>query len=403
MWHAPGAMNVAEDSDVLLEPPRDAKPAAVATEIPATTAAAAPTSNPDPSPEQFAFDNAPSGWTDAVQRLPKVYGLTSQERERVHERNKTFSAPPSSSSGTSLANGVVIAAVSLASKAYMRGLNSMYTYRLGVLTDAIEHRQHGVGLLTVSNHRSVADDPIMLSALLPPRIILRPGLMRWGMCSVDICFQNSAFARFVTLGKALPVMRYGSLGQSFVRDAADKLASGQWLHIYPEGRVVQSGMGYMKRGVGKMLAIAHERASLGLSAIAKSAAVDSSPQRGVIRSDFEQQGPGLPIVLPMYHEGIENVMPQDRETHALFSIVPRVGQRIFTIVGDPIDMRDTFEKLMPPCARAGGTKTDASECIALYEAIADRCALSVRLLRAELRLRVRADHGIFLGDPYECT
>jgi monolysocardiolipin acyltransferase len=228
----------------------------------------------------------------------------------------------------------------------------------------------------VSNHRSVADDPIMLSAMMPPRILFRAGSMRWGLCSTDICYQSSWFARFVMMGKALPITRGVGVGHEFVTAAAEKLARGDWVHIYPEGRVVQNTVGYAKRGVGRMLAIAHERA------------------RGT---------QGLPVVLPMYHEGMENVMPQDGETHELLGIIPRVGNRIFAIAGDPLDVRDIFDRLMPACARAGGTARDPAECLRLYEEIADRLALSIKILRAELRVRVRREYGLFLGDPYEIS
>lgn len=360
-----------------------------------------------PSPERVARESAPPGWLAALRALPKVYGLTDAERARIRERNARFDARdvPPSGLGGSLANGVVIAVVALASKAYMRGLNDLRTYRLRVLTDAVEARPPGVGLLTVSNHRSVADDPIMLSAILPPRILLRPRLMRWGMCSVDICFQSAAMARFITLGKALPVKRFGGIGHPFVLAAAEKLAAGDWLHMYPEGRVVQRGLGYMKRGVGKMLAIAHERAA---EAQAESEAAADAAAGAAMTATAVAEAPaaaprGLPIVLPIYHEGVENVMPQDPETHMLFGIVPRVGQRVFTIIGDPLDMCDIFAALMPPCAAAGGTRGDAPECVRLYEAVSDRCTEAIRLLRAELRMRVRVETGLFLGDPYECT
>jgi 1-acyl-sn-glycerol-3-phosphate acyltransferase len=384
---------------------------------PAAAEAAAAAGPADSRAEEAARAAAPAGWLNALRRLPKVYGLTAREWERIVKRNASATQPPPSGRGESLANGVVIAVVSLASRIFMRGLNGMHLYHLGALTDAVEARPPGVGLLTVSNHRSVADDPIMLAAMLPPRIVLRPSRMRWGMCSVDICFQNAAMARFMTLGKALPVMRGAGVGHPYVTAAAEKLVLGDWLHMYPEGRVVQHGMGYMKRGVGKVLAIAYERAAERAAGGAAVTAVEPPATAAPVEIDADVNvdataaapgaGPpasaGLPIVLPMYHEGVEDIMPQDRETHELFSVIPRVGYRMFAIVGDPIDMRDIFDRLMPPCAHAGGTRGDAPECLALYEAVADRCALSVRLLRAELRLRVRADLGLFLGDPFECT
>jgi monolysocardiolipin acyltransferase len=322
------------------------------------------------------LDAAPRGWLDALRAVPKFYGLTDAERARIDVRNKKTVPPPPAGTGNSLGNHVAIGVVGTLSRILIRGLNRLQLYRMDVLYDAIEHRPSGLGLLTVSNHRSVADDPIMLSAMMPPRILYRPGLMRWGLCSTDICYQNPLFARFVMMGKALPITRSAGVGQAFVTSAAEKLVRGDWLHIYPEGRVVQDHVGYAKRGVGRMLAIAHERCG-GTG--------------------------GLPIVLPMYHEGMENVMPQDRDTHELLCLIPRVGHRIFAIAGDPLDVRDIFDRLMPACARAGGTALDPAECLKLYEEVADRLTLSIKILRAELRLRVRREHGLFLGDPYDIS
>lgn len=330
----------------------------------------------DVSPEQTAMAAAPPGWLEAVRSLPKVYGLTSLERKRIADKNQTFVQPPAPGPGDSLASGIVIGIVGTLGRMLMRGLNTLHAYRMEVLFEAIERRSPDQGLVTISNHRSVADDPFMLGAMLPPRILWRPQVMRWGLCSVDICFQNPLLAHFVTIGKALPIMRGGGVGHPFLFAAADKIIRGDWVHIYPEGRVVQSSIGYLKRGLGKMLTIAYE-------------------QRG--------GSVGLPVVLPMYHEGGENVMPQDQSTNDLLRRIPRVGNRMYAIIGDPVDLREIFEQYMPACARAGGTKSDPAECLRLYEQIADRLALSLRLLRAELRMRVHADHGLFLGDPYEVS
>lgn len=367
----------------------------------------------DVSPEEATRHTAPAGWMERIQALPKVYGLTEAEKERIDERNKTYVSPRPPGPGNTFANGATIGIVTLFSKIFIRCANRLRTYRLEVLTDAIENRPPNTGLLTVSNHRSVADDPILLAAMLPPRIMLRPGLVRWGLCSADICFQNKWLGEFMTNGKAMPIMRGAGLSHHFVQQASDKLAKGDWLHVYPEGRVVQQGVGYMKRGVGKMLAFAHEEA---LAKAAKAAAnsrggdldqVDGTvpvESSNLLRCDGDTSPPaGLPIVIPMYHEGIENTMAQDRETHRLIRMVPEVGHRIYAIVGDPVDMRAIFDRYLPACTQSGGTVTNSAECVELFEALADRMALSIRLLRAELRMRVRAEEGHFLGDQFEVS
>ncbi|CAN8061554.1 unnamed protein product [Agarophyton chilense] len=197
--------------------------------------------------------------------------------------------------------------------------------------------------------------------------------MRWGLCSLDICFQNTLISRTLRLGKALPIERRGGVSQRYLTDAGQKLTAGDWVHIYPEGRVSQDGMGYAKRGAGKLLAMAYESCQ------------------------------ELPLVLPIYHQGVESVMPQDEETHALQSVIPRVGKKIFVITGEVVDLTHVFERYMPACAEAGGTKGDPKPCLKLYEEVADFMGIAMRLLRAELRQRVRKDYEIDLGDPYELS
>ena len=72
----------------------------------------------------------------------------------------------------------------------LRVLNSLQTFRLSTLLDLVFHRPKGVGLLTVSNHQSVADDPGLWSAILP-YWRLSPERLRWSLCTHDVFFYVS--------------------------------------------------------------------------------------------------------------------------------------------------------------------------------------------------------------------
>lgn len=344
---------------------------------PASNRVASAESISDQSKNQSLFarirDSAPFGFVQRLVRLPKVYGMTPLERDNIRGRNSAFVAPGDYGAGDSFANKLTIAVVGTFGKLLLSGLNTLSAYRMDVLYSAIESRDPGRGLLTVSNHQSVIDDPLLLSALLPPRILYRPSVMRWGLCSVDICFQARFYAAVCRLGKTLPMMRLGGLRQPHLAGAASRLRDGGWVHLFPEGRVRQRGMGYAKRGLGKMIAMAY-----------------------AANGD-------VPIVLPLYHEGVEGVMPQDHKTNKLKSIVPRVGQRVFAIAGDPVEVRGIVTRMMPDCEKAGGVANDPPECLRMYEEVADFVGLSLRLLRTELRQRARADHNVNLGDPYEVS
>lgn len=317
------------------------------------------------------WDDSPEEWRDFVSLNQKIFGLTEEEEGKIHAKNKTYVATPPLSGNGGIGTAIIIGTVGTFSKVLMTALNDLRLYRMELLYDAIENRSTAKGLLTFSNHQSVMDDPFLLAALLPSRILLNPSLMRWGLCSLDICFQNSFIGRTLRLGKALPIQRRGGVAQSFLRNAAEKLSNGDWVHIYPEGRVRQKGMGYSKRGVGKLLAMTFEARK------------------------------GLPLIVPMYHEGIEHVMPQKHDTNTLKHSLPRIGKRMFVLAGEPIDLSHIFHRLMPACADAGGTKTDAPPCLRLYEEVADSMAITLRLLRAEMRRKVRDEEGIDLGEPFE--
>ena len=63
-----------------------------------------------------------------------------------------------------------------------------------------------------------------------------------------------AFRQFFLNGKTLPIERGEGLQQPIMATAARRVAMGDWLHIFPEGRVNYSGrLGACKWGVGKLI------------------------------------------------------------------------------------------------------------------------------------------------------
>jgi len=85
------------------------------------------------------------------------------------------------------------------------------------------------GLLTVSNHVCVLDDP-MIWGVLPFRHSFSPENHRWSMGSYDLCFQNKVLSTFFTLGQVLPTHRsayspYGGLFQPTMTQAIRLLSS----------------------------------------------------------------------------------------------------------------------------------------------------------------------------------
>eukprot|EP00871_Galdieria_phlegrea_P004234 jgi/Galph1/4811/GphlegSOOS_G3471.1 len=299
--------------------------------------------------------------------------VSDSVKEKIRQRNAAFKEPPEPGNGNSFMNLLTIGTVASLSTIVLKSIANMHTFGSERLHDLIENRPAGMPLLTVANHRSTMDDPFLISALIPFRDLFNPRLVRWGFCAVDMCFTNPVFARFFNNGKVLPIRRGCGLQQKEIYRAIGMLQRGDWVHVFPEGKVCQRGIGLIRRGVGKMIAVATER--LGFT----------------------------PLILPIYHEGMENVMPQSRETNELWSKLPSCGKDIYIMVGDPVGVDDILEKyknvLLSP-EESQRIVEDSPERIKMYEEICDRIAITFLKLRQELRHKVALEEGIWLGSLF---
>ena len=98
------------------------------------------------------------------------------------------------------------------------------------------------GMITVSNHRSLFDDPGIVSCLLPLPIAIQPRYNRWAICSQEYCFNDALpgiVKGYIGAGQVLPICRGGGLDQKLFLDFSRHLACGEWCHLFPEGGVWQ--------------------------------------------------------------------------------------------------------------------------------------------------------------------
>jgi hypothetical protein len=103
-------------------------------------------------------------------------------------------------------------------------------------------QQQKRGLLTVSNHRSLFDDPGIISCLLPLPNAIQPSYQRWGICSQEYCFNDalpSFIKGYIGAGQVLPICRGQGINQRLLLDFGRHLANGEWCHVFPEGGVWQ--------------------------------------------------------------------------------------------------------------------------------------------------------------------
>lgn len=176
-------------------------------------------------------------------------------------------------------------------------------------------RPSGKPLITVTNHDSCCDDPLVFGATLPLKCYLNAGgpKMRWSLGAREICHSNPTHALFFRLGQVLPVVRGGGIYQPIMNDMLEKLNEGDWLHIFPEGKVNEKKEQIrFKWGVGRLIA------------------------------DCKI----TPIVLPFYNYGMDSILPNKQPYR------PQYFQKATIVVGTPIYFDDLVKKLREEKASA---------------------------------------------------
>ncbi|KJE89614.1 acyltransferase [Capsaspora owczarzaki ATCC 30864] len=196
------------------------------------------------------------------------------------------------------ASQLFVGAVGWWSILMLRFFEKTHTYNLSALRHALDHRPAGTPLITIANHVSCLDEPLIWGTL--NFADFQPHRMRWSVGASDICFTNPVFSFFFGAGQTLPIVRGAGVYQPCMDFAVELLNAGRWIHIFPEGKVVQTGnMIPFKWGVGQL----------------------------IVRSAT------TPVVVPIYHRGLEDVLPESFRPR-----IPRPFKRVDVLYGEPIEL-----------------------------------------------------------------
>ncbi|KAF3924923.1 Tafazzin [Orbilia brochopaga] len=261
----------------------------------------------------------------------------------------------------------LISTTALLAKAFLFGLNSTTVHGLENLTRVLDLRlQEGTKesrSAFITGDNDVIDDPLIWG-VLPFKYLFTRENFRWTLGSQDICFKNRFTSAFFIRGQVLPTYRLqhsvlGGLFQPVVDQTLEMLTHtslrGQlaasssnmlpgvkwtapltttassaappiWLHVFPEGQIFQHPtlqMRYFKWGIARYIL----------------------------------ELPSPPIVLPMFHSGIQNVMHEKRQFPRF---LPRPGNDISITFGEPLplnhwdDVRRRWRDVRAACAAVGG-------------------------------------------------
>jgi 1-acyl-sn-glycerol-3-phosphate acyltransferase len=198
----------------------------------------------------------------------------------------------------------------------------------------ISYPRNGQPLITVSNHISLVDDPSGMSTLVPHSVRMSANKMRWGVCSEGECnTRGTFFATLASVGNTLPIQRGAGLYQQGMSAISDKLDQGEWVHLFPEGRIWQE-FGKTKRTPDGRWCLPSTRCSAPW--------VKLGPFKwgvGKLIANAEV----LPIVVPYFQYGLHNVVPQRGADDGIRDDAPRLGQDVTFKVGDPVEVLDLIK------------------------------------------------------------
>lgn len=187
-----------------------------------------------------------------------------------------------------------------------------------ILMNLLENYRIGP-LLTISNHISTLDDPLIWGALLSNKQIfdlINKEQMRWTLGAEELTFTNPLTSWFFTHGQVIPIFRGKGIFQPAMDRALELLKMDRWLHFFPEGRVIQDNdkpndnelkpmmIGRLKWGIGRLLMECKKNVT----------------------------------IVPMILKGFDRMKPNDR-------IFPLTNQELEINIGDPINSHDIIKKL----------------------------------------------------------
>ncbi|KAF2150074.1 hypothetical protein K461DRAFT_245377 [Myriangium duriaei CBS 260.36] len=264
----------------------------------------------------------------------------------------------------------IVGATGLLCRSFLLGLNKLEVHGWDKFSELLKSREdvegRQRGLITVSNHLSVLDDPLIWGCL-PYSMHWRPDNNRWSLASHDLAFPNKPLTTFFSLGNTLPAHRlahssFGGLFQPTMTQAIRLLSSGPfkptrshpfptgstetvanlsdpfsdgalqyttngtdsipapsayasrryaWVHIFPEGKIHQHPnmtMRYFKWGVARL----------------------------ILEADT------CPDVVPMWIQGFDQIMHESRQFPRF---LPRIGKSVSVTFGNKVDTESTFGDL----------------------------------------------------------
>ncbi|KAJ2553761.1 Lyso-phosphatidylcholine acyltransferase [Coemansia sp. RSA 1933] len=173
-------------------------------------------------------------------------------------------------------SAALLGTITTAMSAFLKlGFRKVAAEDLHKLTDVLEDSTRRRPVVTVANHQSTVDDPVVWG-VMPARMRWNPDYTRWTLGARELLYTNPAMNGFFALGQTIPTVRGAGIHQLAVEIGLQKLRENKWVHVFPEAKVNQQGeLLRFKWGVSRMI----------------------------------MEADRTPIVIPMYLSGMNKVLP----------------------------------------------------------------------------------------------
>lgn len=221
------------------------------------------------------------------------------------------------------------------SKMAFQGFCGMQDVQTVGLENFIKLMNQDAPRLTLANHQSYLDDPFIWSPI--PLSIRESDRFRHVVAARENFDSLKKWFSQEDNLRLLFVDRGKGLDQECFFKANEILAKNGWIHIFPEGKIIQESgalMGKFKPGLANLILTLFETT------------------RQKMNQNYKHASTVEPLLVPIAHFGLHNVLPMHQW--------PTTGQKVFLFYGEPIplekvligwckngefDLRDVVRKL----------------------------------------------------------
>ena len=165
-------------------------------------------------------------------------------------------------------------------------------------------------VITVSNHLSTFDDPLLFG-ILPLKDIVDVNRMRITPAAQELTFDINSY--FFNSGRLIPIIRGNGIFQKGMDHCVNELNEIEptWIHLFPEGKINQNVDKCIrwKWGIARLILEAKDK----------------------------------PEIIPYAHRGLEKLMPFGPDNNNL-NYIPTYGGIIEMAIGKPIQYKHLLSK-----------------------------------------------------------